>query len=238
MSRIIWTRSSVDWQSDKELFANSSTEVVNVPCIATESISFAQTFKNYSFAIVTSRNTIKYADPKLITLLSECPKVYTHGEKTWEDLKKHNINAIRFDVRTAKELCEHIIAQVGCDEEGMGLYPAALDPAFDSAEYLKSKGVKCQHIAVYKTIYEDAVASSALITLKDSDTVCFASPSSVKGFIGNFPTSPEEFPNLKHVALGPTTKTMVAKYFAHVIACPENTMESLAKTALELHSDS
>ncbi len=241
---VIWTRSRADWDEDRALLARlglTGSSVLHVPCVALAAVPVGPIgYGEYSDWVLTSAHAVEFfaADPERLGALRAAPRVHTFGEATTAALRKLGAHVEAHEgLRTAEELTARLALSL--PETAKVVVPGAREPAFDVAGALKAGGRKAEAVACYATVTgakrSDGSAFSAahakILPETWSGVACFASPSAVRGFTAVFAATPR----LVALALGPSTAAAARRHaFASVQVAPENTLESMAKTAAAL----
>ncbi len=210
--------------------------VIHIPCLSIAPTENKLEGK-FDIGIVTSANALKYASNEVLSTLKSCKTVYSHGTKTIEALKKHGLECIQFDVRTAQEVFIKL-RDMG-DLDSSYLYVSSETPAFDMADALDSTGFSCTSHVVYRTTSKATTAAGFELVGDDiaaaaiDATYCFASPSAVKGFLEAFKPLKKRAEKSKIIAIGPKTREALAPHFKNITMAFENTVEALFEAALK-----
>lgn len=229
MKAIIWTRSSFDWP----LEAEESDNIFHLPLTKVIPISGRYDIEAGSSLIVTSGSaaSLVLADPQLRKALRNS-SVYTFSKSVWRKLKDETAELVKIDAHDAKSMLSVLLGQHSLKEPVYFL--GAEEPAYPIAKSLESKGIRSEHISLYRT---EAVLACPDILRREMSlgcVICVASPSTVRALHALKVRDQLDSSNWDLVAIGRTTQQEAEQYFGRVACAEEATMTSLAYKAVSV----
>lgn len=230
-SKIALTRSIEDIKRDKKLFENAGFEVIELPLIEEEVLSFEVPTLNFDFVVFQSPRAVrvflskyKLGNEKIVVVGEKTKKaVEEFGYKVWAMPREYYAEEI-------VKLFERLSGKV--------LVPRSAVGRDEVIEGLKAFGLEVYPIDVYRVKERLYEKEELLERLKRADVVFFASPSAVKGLLANLPK--EEAIRLlkdkKILSIGKTTKEFIKKELGLDSQMPEKpTMESVVEFLKNWH---
>lgn len=258
---LIWTRAAADLPVDKYLLNALRVDVLHVPCIGIETLTPPQrsegSFQKKSRIIFTSQNAVKICaawrelDPAAFTTLASATSIFTHGRKTAELAEKLLDRPIQcIDSPTSEGLAAALLRDSSMSSTPM-VWFCGEDVAFDLSSHLKSNGLDCERIPVYRTgahptdstgqcLVDEALAAAreqlALRVKGCRIAICFASPSAVSGWLKFAGSHALLVPKaISAAVIGPTTARAATEAgFARVTACAWPQLADLAALGTQL----
>ena len=238
--QIIWTRSSLDWQSDKNLFDDNIDKVIHIPCVKIQAIDYKissnikintleQLTQKSCAVIVNSLNCAKHLtnNKNLNQLFKNFTCISTScSAAAW--LNKYDYKVYKpSEINYACDMSEWIYKNI--TNKQTLILPGPRKRAYPLEEKLKSK-YEFVKLDLYETICK--VKTSKYKNISGSKIIAFASPSAIKGFVSSCYYSPNN--KLLAVCIGRTTYDYCSKYFTKLILSPTTNMRALAKKAISL----
>lgn len=258
---LIWTRAAADLPADQILLNALRADVLHVPCIGIEALPPPQAiksgFQREAKIIFTSQNAVKICaswrntEPKAFAALAAASEIITHGRKTADLAEKLLHRPVQ---------CIDSATSEGLAGDALRNRPTAGTPfiwfsgeevAFDLSAQLETDGFPCHRIAVYRTgshptdadgrqlVNRDLDAAREQLTLRVKDcriAICFASPSSVAGwleFAGSESLLAPKF--ISAAVIGPTTARAATEAgFSRVTSCAWPQLADLAALGAQL----
>lgn len=244
MSQIIWTRALDDWAEDRLLLKSNEVEALHLPCLKIQGLPVRFPKQKPEIFVFTSANAVRYVQRHhaLVNLIRQAEAVYAVGPGTLSALKENKIPAeVPPGVQTAEQLATWLSRNLAPDSDLA--WPTAREPSYNLKEHLARYQINLDVLAVYHTekclhlpngkTPDEAAVERYIQSLEG--VVCFASPSSVDGFIRTLTPSENR---LKHelcaVVIGPTTRAAADGHFEKIVMLSEPTVEGLAKKAAEI----
>lgn len=258
---LIWTRAAADLPADRILLNAVRVDVLHVPCIGIEALAPPQSIsgglQEDANIIFTSQNAVKICaswrntDPKAFAALAAAPEIITHGRKTADLAEKLLHRPVQcIDSPTS----EGLVGEVLRNRPRAGtsfVWMSGEDVAFDLSAQLQSAGFRCPRISVYRTgshptdadgrklVNGDLEAAREQLTLRVKDcrvAICFASPSSVSGWLEFAGTESLLSPKFISAAvIGPTTARAATEAgFSRVTSCAWPQLADLAALGAQL----
>ncbi|MEY4630883.1 MAG: Uroporphyrinogen-III synthase HemD [Pseudomonadota bacterium] len=254
---LVWTRSAADLASDALLLNQHQVDIVHVPCIRVDAIAagiseLKTALADSAVLIFTSQNAVKIlnkavqGDAGLRAALNKVSKVITHGQQTAASatgLFGERVQCI--DAPTSVELVGKLTRSINEDPvQSSTIWLRGEDFAFDVAGALQKSGHEAQHIILYRTIAtptdqsgnplaEKEIKEQAKLIGKRAHNarcvVCFASPSSVTGWLALTSEEPDLHPrHLVAAVIGPTTaRAAAAAGFGNIAVCAWPNLQDL-----------
>lgn len=234
MKQIVWTRPAEDWEADKK-FMRSTNQVLLFPLTRQVEICPKLPSKPCDLVIVTSKKAAT-AFVQKCSLSKEAmhkPEYITFGLETYKYLLSQNFRARLIEAPSAKKFAENLVNEV---RKGCAVwFPRPLDVAFEVSEYLRTKGIDVQDIALYKTEPLKTIDPALVQKLTaEPCIVCLASPSALKSFVDIVLAHDSgRFNKYTPVVIGPTTKAAAQSYFKEVMVASQSSLQSLYEKAYE-----
>ena len=258
---LIWTRAVADLPSDRILLDALRVDVLHVPCIGIEALpkapSISSGIQHQAKIIFTSQNAVKICaswretNPTAFAALAGASAFITHGRKTADLAEQLLHQAVQcIDTATSEALAREIVRN-SHDTGTKFVWLSGEEVAFDLSARLESAGFTCPRIVVYRTGAhptnaegqrmedEDLRAAREQLTRRVEGcriAICFASPSSVAGwleFAGNEPLLAPKF--IAAAVIGPTTaRAATDAGFSRVSPCAWPQLGDLAALGAQL----
>jgi uroporphyrinogen-III synthase len=258
---LIWTRAAADLPADQILLNALRADVLHVPCIGIEALPPPQAiksgFQREAKIIFTSQNAVKICaswrntEPKAFAALAAASEIITHGRKTADLAEKLLHRPVQcIDSATSEGLAGDVLRNrptVGTPF----IWFSGEEVAFDLSAQLEADGFPCHRIAVYRTGSHPTDADGRQLFNRDLDAareqltlrvkgcriaICFASPSSVAGwleFAGSESLLAPKF--ISAAVIGPTTARAATEAgFSRVTSCAWPQLADLAALGAQL----
>ncbi len=223
---MILTRSAEDTERDRKIFEDLSFEVVSLPLIRTEALSFELPQEEFAYVIFQSAKAVRYflSGAKM----PPSSRVVAVGEKTGKALKEMGYEA---DILPERHCAEGIVEAL---PEGKGeavLIPRAEGGRREAIEGLRKKGYRVFPLNVYRTEFVRYRPEKLEDVLRGGGFILFASPSAVESLFANLQKE-RALPLLRSlvvVAIGKTTKGALERQGVEVdLVPPKPLMEEVA----------
>lgn len=258
---LIWTRAAADLPADQILLNALRADVLHVPCIGIEALPPPQAiksgFQREAKIIFTSQNAVKICaswrntEPKAFAAVAAASEIITHGRKTADLAEKLLHRPVQcIDSATSEGLAGDVLRNRPTAGTPF-IWFSGEEVAFDLSAQLETDGFPCHRIAVYRTgshptdadgrqlFNRDLDAAREQLTLRVKDcriAICFASPSSVAGwleFAGSESLLAPKF--ISAAVIGPTTARAATEAgFSRVTSCAWPQLADLAALGAQL----
>ena len=244
MSQLIWTRALDDWETDRVIFERLKRDALHLPCIAMQASPVKLPRQKPQVFVFTSANAVRYAARHyaLVNLMKSAEAVYAIGAATFNALAELRVPAeIPENVQTAQQFA--VWLSYNLSPNTIVAWPSAREPSYNLQNHLTRYNIQVEVLAVYHTEKALHLPNGKSPDTKDIDrdvqtldgVVCFASPSSVDGFIRSLTPSENRLKkDLIAVAIGPTTHAAAEGQFEQIIMIKEASVELLAETAAKI----
>ncbi|MFN3975453.1 MAG: uroporphyrinogen-III synthase [Aquificaceae bacterium] len=229
--KIALTRSIEDIKKDKELFEKAGFEVIEVPLIEEEVLSFEVSPLSFDFVVFQSPRAVRIF---LSRYRLKDEKVVVVGEKT-----KRAVEEFGYEVwAMPRDYYAEEVVKLFEGLSGKVLIPRSAVGRDEVIEGLKALGLDVYPIDVYRVKERLYEKGDLLKRLREADVILFASPSAVKGLVANLPK--EEASRLlkdkKILSIGKTTKEFIKKELGLESQMPEKpTMEHVVEFLKKWH---
>lgn len=258
---LIWTRAAADLPADRILLNALRVDVLHVPCIGIEALPAPQSinggFDQGAKVIFTSQNAVKICDSwrntesKAFAALVAASEIITHGRKTADLAEKLWHRPVQYiDSATSEGLAGDVLRNRPTAGTQF-VWFSGEEVAFDLSAQLEADGFPCHRIAVYRMgahptdadgrplVNENLDAAREQLTLRVKNcriAICFASPSSVAGwleFAGKESSLSPKF--ISAAVIGSTTaRAATAAGFTRVTPCAWPQIGDLAALGAQL----
>lgn len=194
----------------------------NITLSNIEYLNFQIDFHSYDALVITSKNALKALDIK--TDLWKEKELYTiSGESAAEagrlGAKRVHVSKGNHGKEFAQEICSKL-------QKKEVLYIRGEKVAFDIANELRTKGIKCDSLIVYKNSF---LKPTFLPDLPNNAKIIFPSPSSVENFLKVF----EWKDSYTAIAIGKTSYEALPNFMRSYIS-DETSFVSCVKKAKEI----
>lgn len=245
--RLVWTRAPFYWHEDKKKLEDKQINYVYLPCIqynilSKVNIPFEETNDKNRLVIFTNFLSAKILtkDIKYKELLKKS-RIFTMGDRTFQLLRKKNLNATFIKSKTAYDFAQSI--QKKLNKPHTIYLPGPETRAFDMKSYFEYFMHTTYTINCYQTIQKttninDNLLSSeektALISNKNN-IFSFASPSAVNSLLFEFNKFKATIKkNFTVIAIGETTEKICKKNFYNTIRTKEPNTNLLVEEFLKI----
>jgi len=230
--KVILTREEEDIERDRPLFEKEGFEVIPLPLIRTQELSWEIPEEPYDYIVFQSQKAVKFFFKKTVKLSPDV-KIVAVGGKTKKLLSELGFKEI---LTPEEESVSGLVKLFSKLPKGNVLIPRSAIGKIELIDFLKEQGFNVYPLNLYTTLPSEYPPFLFRNKLK-GDFILFYSPSAVRSFFANLQKSGisvKELP-LSFIAVGKTTKGELEKYGVEKVHTPEKpSSESILKLLKKL----